>query len=488
MDEDQRSRLQLFLTIMDTIHDYGDINRADVHNNSLKSRVLQTLNRVFNEAILKEQEYLGMQHPTAKSIKKLYDDIYLSYEGFKIPNSFHQRVVDITMTILQRFCKIDIKETSHKNNLEMYKFMQSICQKFFIKYILDKNKADNNLFCIDPNIVKANIQYKVNVKNENAFKTILVGKHTEYDSQWNNQSGSELLNAQTRNISSYFSSAGGLNFPCVLHKDTFNYELRKDSSELLFFDKLGVKKFGNEYQIYHSINNEDSIIEIGKFPPKSSTGLPLFLQAFSVVDSKNYEAIEKLEIETLKTIAKVFKISCNKFNVALPRNTQLSPEYFTYALYDLKRAMDYLQVKACAIANEKKAYDNTKLVWVSSDRFGILYALLNEVPCILTTDIQKQTVYSTKNLLKEPTKGGMPVKVQSRKHIDYNSKEYLEKELIDLYEENDKILFDDILTHEDTLFQKFLHQYKRVSQAPHMSFIWYIIYKTVYGFLENGRS
>jgi hypothetical protein len=55
----------MFLTIMDTIHDYTDISRVDndeIDKSTLRSRVLQTLNRKFLEAVLSEQQLLGFNN------------------------------------------------------------------------------------------------------------------------------------------------------------------------------------------------------------------------------------------------------------------------------------------------------------------------------------------------------------------------------------------------------------------------------------------
>ena len=64
----------------------------------------------------------------------------------------------------------------------------------------------------------------------------------------------------------------------------------------------------------------------------------------------------------------------------------LSPEEFILALFDFKRSMDYLYVKACQSANAS-ATPNHRFVFVSNDRSACLYSILLGNPTILTPPV-----------------------------------------------------------------------------------------------------
>jgi hypothetical protein len=87
---------------------------------------------------------------------------------------------------------------------------------------------------------------------------------------------------------------------------------------------------------------------------------------------------------------------------------------YVLALFDLKRAMDYLQVKACVSANEK---DKKNYIFVSNDVLAITFALMNRQPCLKTAEIGKVKIGTLYNYNKK------------RKDIDLYNEEGEKKEI-----------------------------------------------------------
>jgi hypothetical protein len=81
-------------------------------------------------------------------------------------------------------------------------------------------------------------------------------------------------------------------------------------------------------------------------------------------------------INLLENIDKL-KISSN-----INEYDSLTSHDFCLALFDFKRSMDFLQVKACIASNE--ADPTTNHVFISNDRIAILFGLLNNCTCIKT--------------------------------------------------------------------------------------------------------
>lgn len=482
MDIERRKRLQIFLTIMDTLHDFTDEKRNP--SDYLRARIMMTLLEPFDDACEKERDVLGKYNTNYSNFKSLYKNIYHSGE-FKLPTNYQQQIREIVLSILREFYDIEIKTISVKNmsNVDLYSHVQEMTHTKYVKYVLDKNCADNNIFCIQPDKVNELVSGNVQGTMQELLKTIWRGKFYEYDNQNNRYSGTEDLNTEIGNIRNYFGIAGDDGKVCILNKDVCNYELEKSKNELLFFDKFGVKKSGDEYIVFHSVENKDYIVDVGKFPRNSLKGLSLFLKAF-IEEGKTIAELEKI---TIKTMAKVFKISCSFFD--LPdyyRNKvlEMNPKYYMYALYDLKRSMDYLQVKACSIANSKNVFENTSCVFVSSDRLAMLYSLTNEVPTLLTKLDGSAKVFKC-SPLKRFDEGELVGGLSFDSKVIFNDKLYLEKENVRRFVEMDKIPFDHILyNNEDSdMFGKFLKIYAQKCGQDSMSFIWYMTYKTIFYFI-----
>lgn len=495
MDENRKKRLQIFLTIMDTIHDFGDDGRYDdsFTNDKIKPKVLYSLMDFFNEACYEEMRILGNTHLNFRQIKDLYRSFYA--RKMKIPSDYQIRVKNIVFDILEEFydISVEIVHQANINNEGIYTTFRSFYDTQFIKYVLDKNRSDNKLFCLDPKHVKTITKTSI-VSNSPLLKTILVGKFSEYD----NQKISKHITTY-KNISSFFhiensnSEEGNdetFENPCILSKELYDYEISREANELLFLDIVGV----NHQTIYHIIHSKQYKIELRYFSNRSTTGLPLFIQAFIAKERRNnangHYSIEDLEKETLTAIAKVFKISCNWFDVReIAKHikqdiTYLNADDYVLALYDLKRAMDYLQVKACIAANNKNIFEDTKVTFVSSDRLAVLYAMINECPTILTrydTDVKDTLLEAYRVDKKQSTSGGMLKMLSPQSYVRHIDNKTDDDSNIT---RDDVVYFKDIIKQRDnSYFQQFLRRYKEVSKAEHMPFIWYITYKTLFYFL-----
>jgi hypothetical protein len=244
-----------------------------------------------------------------------------------------------------------------------------------------------------------------------------------------------------------------------------NYQLTKQDRELLFFDTLGVKRFGDNYIIYHTFGNKECHISFDD------------LDLIKIAKLSETSSIEDVEKSALTTIKNVFKIVCTKFdNDETPDDTIqfLNVQNYTYALYDLKRAMDYLPVKACKNANMK--FGETAFIYVSQDRLAVMYAILQNCISILTKPNKTIVIY--KNTTFTNLIGGTDKPKYPNTEIEMN--ETIDSEYIEF---NDAIPFDDLAVSENNLFTEFLTTYKNVSNKKHISFFWYVVYKTLFAFI-----
>jgi hypothetical protein len=486
MDIERKRRLQIFLTLMDTIHDFGDDGRNKEENckDVIKKKVLESLIKYFTEACFNEMSILGKQNYEFKIVKDLYESIY--YDEMKIPTDYQSKVREIVFDVLKVFynIKVEVVNQSQTNNIELYQTTRNLLKTEFIKYILDKNRANNKLFCVEAKEIVRICQNDIDELSP-LVKTLLVGKFTEYDNQ-------TLFkhNFKHKNISSYFNNSSKISNDyyetygnnCVHGVNNVDYNISKEDNELLLFDKLGVRK----NIIYHVIKSEEYLIDLQELKSDSPKGLTLFLKAFIAKERKDVDYLDKL---VLKTLASAFKISCSHFDnqiVRTKKTAKLNPNEFICALYDLKRAMDYLQVKACAVFNKNNVFDNTKVVFVSSDRLSFLYAITNECPSILTKqcDDSNDVKMELYHLIPKTThQGGMIKTIQPKEIYMRNINMTYEYTIDDNEYTDEKVkLKDVIIKGNKTDFGKFLRQYKELRSE--MSYVMYIAYKTVFYFLE----
>ena len=212
------------------------------------------------------------------------------------------------------------------------------------------------------------------------------------------------------------------------------YELTKENGELMFLDDLYVKSdlntgsFSVMYSIKKTTPRKILIGNETQSNSKDPRGLSLFLMLFNEINKKTLgfkqlssirkdkaeEILTKIHSVGLTSLATTYKITLKlkeSSNVGKDNKSDtgiipLAPEDFIMALFDFKRAMDYLYVKACHQANtagntefvrdeEGNLVPRTKIetekdhryVFVSADRSAVLYSILLGNPTILTPPV-----------------------------------------------------------------------------------------------------
>ncbi len=479
-------KMQQFLTLMDSVHDYGNTARVqkvlskqetnndaiDEDHNADNASNLKS----FNPAFLIDFLLLGYIHPYFKAIlglnvnqhyiskkancsnnvkKYTFQDAFSKQicEKFYYP-TYGERIVfrsvkpeDISRNVLYEYlkeyrnidyqthievrfpdisnrCALSIKLGNKFKKTGIYennnittqgKVFNSYIKKLFIKsklcFVTDANKLPKEWFCVE---------------NESLY----MGKFIDYDSYKQNYAhlsgGGEYddTNSDTNNS----------NIIKCIKSEFQNYSLTKADNELIFFEAIRIYKDDvlNEYIILHKINGfEEKALNTKIQNSNDPRGLSLFLLLFNEINkktlgfkmlSKKSPILEKLkkQIETvgIKALKDTYKITLTIDDEASDDYIKLKPEQFVLALFDLKRAMDYLYVKACATANQN-AKANEKYVFVSSDRSAICYSLMLNNPCILTLPVSSKGTDAgeQKIVLYNPIE---PIK-QNIKKDNYNS-------------------------------------------------------------------
>ena len=187
-----------------------------------------------------------------------------------------------------------------------------------------------------------------------------------------------------------------------------NYSLTQIDGELLNIKNLYIDDASSVYHVtssqlkgkiksktYKVDFNSDSQTRKNKVP----RGLSLFVLLFNEINKKTlgYKDIDKGTVNTtglkndinkigLTSLRETYQVSLSVIDTD-ESYALLDPVEFVLTLFDLKRSMDYLYVKACAEANKKQDPKKRKYVFVSSDRSAICYSLLLNNPCILTIPV-----------------------------------------------------------------------------------------------------
>jgi hypothetical protein len=154
----------------------------------------------------------------------------------------------------------------------------------------------------------------------------------------------------------------------------------------------------------------------------------------------------------------------------------LNEDQYIQALYDLKRAMDYLPIKACHMANKRKPMDTT-FVYISQDRLAIMYSLLQGCPCLYTRQDKTGIIY---NPSQGPQEGSGNIKEPNNSNSDKSSMIGTDPEQKSYF---NTIPYKDVLhDNDDSMFQQFLRALNTVSGKKTIDFFWYIVFKTLFYF------
>jgi hypothetical protein len=484
----KKEDIQLFLTLLDTIHDFGNTSRVSAVITPDKSKNKKTSTE-FNPAFIIDFLMLGYIHNRfqkligldnnqnyirsiencsknkfvknsniAKHICKQFyyptysdsimfrspnpeeisKDILFDYlKGIKIiydeSNVLYWNSTDIDWTkkgncVRLKLGNIGNKEVDEKDPSGIFdeedektqsKKLYNKIKDFYgndVAYATDANKLNKNWFCVD-----------------GIDETHYTGIFAEYDSFKRGKKGG------TNNTNNNNSNNNDLPIPRVETKcelyEFQPYSLDKTNNELIRLEQIFVRKRSGTdlYIVNHKTQFKYGITEyiksyaiktgnetktiINNSKVKERRGLSLFILLFNEINKKTLgykeinrgtvnrsgleQGIKSLGLEALKD---TYKISLTILEAA--ENVRTSKEYkkeyacldpvdFILALFDFKRSMDYLYVKACQSANiieETKLetninYKRKKYVFVSADRSAIYYSLMLNNPCILTPPI-----------------------------------------------------------------------------------------------------
>ena len=189
------------------------------------------------------------------------------------------------------------------------------------------------------------------------------------------------------------------------YREFQNYALNKSKTELIVLDKISVSYENSRYIVERSINGETREITTNT----RSKGLPLFLKFFDEINKKTFgyktmstsvknDLLKSIHNVGLKSFRDMYKITVDMDTSTDAKDfVKLSKDEFIGALFDIKRSMDYLYVKAVLTANMRQKLEaNTndkslrnpqkvKFVFVTRDKSAVWYALSMNVPCILTS-------------------------------------------------------------------------------------------------------
>lgn len=286
---------------------------------------------------------------------------------------------------------------NEEQGLLLYSKLKTIFNAEKIIYITDENQMDNKWF-------------------KSMDNSHYVGKFMEYDAGASKGiSTLDFSNPVNNKKKSYKSLKQNFTVP-----EFQSYSLKKVENELLLFDELGcMKDTAGAYGIYFSYNGNKQELDLeAKDDIGTRRGLPLFLIFIDEINKKTMEFksfshltsdVKEQLLNTTKnvalhTIEYKYKLTLKftKKDRPIPEKpglNQLTPHEFVLALFDLKRSMDYLFVKACYEANHKSTSD--KYVFVSGDRSAVCYSLFLGNPTILTPPVA-----TTENTKKDKCQRG----------------------------------------------------------------------------------
>jgi hypothetical protein len=485
MDTNQQHRLQRFLSIVDTIHDFCDISRYPITNATntyekradLRERIIHTLNIDIYDAMKDEVRELTL-HPeiqNAQDLISLYDTAIDN--ELVIPKSIYNEdsIVDVIkrcflaighdyITENEKYIKYSF-EREEMTAEYLYEVISNLSGKRFIKYVIDKNQTDNFLFCVDPNIIRDTTNSSI-VNNDIKpfiFKSRYKGLFDDFDNQRNKVSSNINNNSIIKDSND------------CCHKDYVEYKITLSNFETLVLYELGTKNT----KMFHCIE-EGSDVKINFMKNQKHQGLSLFIVAITELNDRY--TVEKA---ALQAISDMFGLRCDRYVNLYTNNTNanyvvISQKQFQKTLYDLKRGMDYLPVKATKNANNAFTSQDMIYFYVSSDRLAITYALLQGCPCIFVE--KGGSTFHIYNPKGQVMVGGQlnnrntsKQKLQKLTTADYKSYDYFMK-----------LYVDELVTEQEsvTKFDELLKAYKNKFKEVYIDCFWYIVYRFLFFMIE----
>ena len=524
MNTNATQRIQTFLTITDTVHDYCNPSRLEELNDTtrflLQQSVYHSLQTYFIRALEREMAVLADDADPSiiEEIKKIYKDIYARFDGPNFPSKFEDDVVVIVKQFVSSRNPMVLQPLSHtipntrpESRTELYKLCQDMCGVPYIRYILDKNSTKNDIFCMNPRDIKELTGKTDKSVQRGLFHTYEYQVRGNYDRR---TQGHKLMSAF---FGMEYPQTGGNN-PCVENRDICDYELTKEDNELLLFEKLYVSQKKGTYLLRHRITgSENKIISFDTLKTEDDQGLTLFANAalnlfaasrLGMGINWHITRVEKCARDAVKS---VFLVACDRFKSEddfsaddFKHSENYIPVYLTaeeyiYAMYDLKRAMDYLPVKACANANAKFRASGRAFVYVSQDRLALAYAHIHGCPCIQTHQDGKVSLFRgvrdetgtytvggmnplTKSVrATPPLRFPMKFRTKTKKNTSFADTPLYFSEIID--ETQKSTMKDPMFDPVSYNFNGFLKAYRDVSGKDSITFFYYVLFRTLYEFV-----
>jgi hypothetical protein len=395
------------------------------------NRLIETLMLIFihdgfreSLGLSRKQHYIKDKKANCSNIHKINDNLtakdfceLIYADTYPINNlsrsiaKLEEKILDISTTYATQY----IKNSSKK--VISYKNINSLKESKYVKVCLGKKNALEGI-------------YKNANTSSNQFLNIVKlfydvdEVYFAYDSNgieniWmeNNRYKGVFVDFDSLNQDAKIKIKKGgmpLGFIDRNYEEEFQqYKLTKKKHELILFDTISIINKENNYIVKLSFGSQTKEIKT----ENRSKGLPMFLKFFDEITKrtlgyKNISTSNFIKDQLAKGLKKLcldefkimYKITLQELDDSEKEYLKLKKEDFIKALFDIKRSMDYLYVKACCTANmreklaanpgfpinAKKAINlpnkqEKKFIFVSLDKSAIAYALMLNTPCILTT-------------------------------------------------------------------------------------------------------
>jgi hypothetical protein len=401
--EKNKKDLTKILSIADTIHDFIPKDIINIININFKDLTKLTTNQIQTKRIKNLQE-LNPDNNYYKAIKDLLID-YISLNNMEEFKENNNRKYNIKNTnIIKKINNIILNKNSNIfNEIIEYNNFESNILEDIIKL---KNYEEDRYSLLNTNLILGK-KFKIFIDNANVSFII----------NDNNITKKNITNKELINISTIFNAAKGRHNISRKIQDNINYSVSKENNELLFLKEINVNnnqlKFitDNEQESIFNERNTGRVIETNTYiniKAKAYYGKPAFARIIYYIKTellktdnsnnlnifgKNINALTiKFSINTMSNkdyynflhlkIQELLKIEIITTHTSVQnvdKKIKLTPLEYIFALFDIKRAMDLLQIKLCKAVNsqlDKKCY------YLSNDKLSLAFSLLDDCPTI----------------------------------------------------------------------------------------------------------
>lgn len=414
-----QEKAQLFLSIMDTLHDFTGPRIQHIEGGKMIHQVIEDMilrlvrpevNNIrtylhdldsdtyeeligFLDVMYKERDYYGMgnlippenverstKHMMMKYVlhEKNYKPIYTPKRDMgtgeannvwknreNMYREYHRYTTDVIQINIgdkTEHTGIYATEDISLQAKNMYDYLCLVYNAQRIVYVPDANSLGKDMVCL----------------NDLGYPTVYKGIFDKYDFGNTGMTGGAPKKKP--------ADTGPPTSTCV-QNEFQEYQLQLQDKELLALPTMHVE-FDQLLSTYILKHQDDIDLD---FKHRRQGGVPIFLDCLLkmrtflggihyMTPKEKAQLEQDLQSESLQIINRMYRIRLSKEDM---KNRDKVRAYLL-SLFDLKRAGDYLAVKACVEAN-RNAPEGTKYVFISNDQLAILYALMQNVPCIQTT-------------------------------------------------------------------------------------------------------